>query len=310
MTPGKWLKTVVLVVVPFGTMLAFGFVLLHALSIVYKPHIVIDLTPETVGRPLERVTFPATDGVELVGWFIPHPDSPAVVVLSHGSGANGPSLWLAGYGRFLYEGGYSVFLFDHRGHGQSPGRVTTIGPHEVRDFLGAVRYLRSRPDVDAERIGAFGLSMGAGVALVAAAEEPAIKAVVADSVLADLGVTVRERMGKVDTRWGRIRYGTLLLRLLDLITGENLADFRPVDAAPRISPRAVLLINGANDWTGTNPDDARALYAAAGEPKELWIVPGAGHGGAYYAAREEYEQRLLAFFERYLTARQSFASNR
>ena len=256
MTPGKWIKTVVLVVVPFGVMLAVGLVFLHALFLVCKPRNVVELTPERVGHPVERVTFSATDGVELVGWFIPHPESRAVIVLSHGSGANGPSLWLGGYGRFLYEGGYNILIFDHRGHGQSPGRVTTLGPREVRDFLGAVRYVRSRPEVDPERVGAFGLSMGAGVVLAAAAEEPAIKAVVADSVLADLGVTIRERMGQVGTRWGTVRDGTLLLWLADLITGENLAGFRPIDAVPRISPRAVFLINGADDWTGTNPDDA------------------------------------------------------
>lgn len=300
MTLAKWIKAVGLVVVPFVIMLTVGLVVLDALFIVRRPHGVVELTPELVGHPLERVTFSATDGVELVGWFIPHPDSQSVIVLSHGSGSNGPSLWLWGQGRFLYEGGYNIFVFDHRGHGQSPGRVTTLGPREVRDFVGAVRYLGSRADVDAERVGAFGISMGAGVVLAAAAEEPAIKAVVADSVLADLGVTVRDRMGKVDTRWGRIRYGTLLLGLLNLITGENLANFRPIDAVPHISPRAVFLLNGADDWTGTNPDDARALYAAAGQPKELWIVPGAGHGMAYYVAREEYEERLLVFFDRHL----------
>ncbi len=300
MTPTKWLKTVGLVITPFVIMLAVGLVVLDALFIVRKPHGVVELTPELVGHPVEHVTFPATDGVELVGWFIPRPDSQSVIVLSHGSGSNGPSLWLWGHGRFLYEGGYNIFVFDHRGHGQSPGRVTTLGPREVRDFVGAVRYLGSRADVDVEHIGAFGISMGAGVVLAAAAEESAIEAVVADSVLADLGVTVRDRMGKVDTRWGQIRYGTLLLGLLNLITGENLANFRPIDAVPRISPRAVFLLNGADDWTGTNPDDARALYAAAGQPKELWIVPGAGHGMAYHIAREEYEERLLAFFDRHL----------
>lgn len=305
MTPAKWVKAVVLIVIPFVIMLAVGFVVLDALFIVRKPHSVVELTSEMAGRPVERVIFAATDGVELVGWFIPHPDSRAVIVFSHGSGSNGPSLWLGGHGRFLYQGGYSIFLFDHRGHGQSPGRVTTLGPREVRDFLGAVRYLHSRPDVDPERIGAFGLSMGSGVALAAAAEEPAIKAVVADSVLADLGVTVRDRMGKIDTPWGRIRYGTLLLWLTNLITGEDLADFRPIDAVPRISPGAVFLINGDNDWTGTNPDDARALYAAAGDPKELWIVPGAGHVEAYYVAGKEYEERLLAFFDRYLRGSRS-----
>ena len=301
MTPGKWLKTILLIVVPFVIMLAPGLVVLDALLIVYhKPHSTAELTFETTGHPVERVTFPATDGIELVGWFIPHPESQAVIVLSHGSGSNGPAMWKWGHGPFLYEGGYSVFVFDHRGHGQSPGRVTTLGLREVRDFLGAVRYLSSRPDVDAERIGALGISMGAGVVLAAAAKEPAIKTVVADSVLADMGVTIRERMGTISTPWGTIRFGKLLLWLLNLITGADLAAFKPLDAVPHISPRAVLLINGADDWTGTNPDDARALYAAAGEPKELWIVPGAGHGQSYSAAGKEYQERVLSFFDRYL----------
>jgi len=300
MTPAKWFKAVVLIVVPFVVMLVFGLLVLDALFIVCKPRSVVELSSEMAGHPVERVTFLTTDGVELAGWFIPHPDSRVVIVFSHGTGANGPGLWLGGYGTFLYEGGYSIFVFDHRGHGQSSGRVSTLGPREVRDFLGAVRYLRSRDDVAGDRIGAFGISMGSGVVLAAAAEEPAIKAVVADSVLADLGVTVRDRMGKVDTPWGRVRYGSLLLGLTCLITGENLADFRPVDLVPDISPGAVFLINGADDWTGTNPNDARALYAAAGEPKELWIVPGAGHGGAYYTAGGEYKDRLLDFFDRHL----------
>lgn len=301
MSPAKWLKAVMLIVVPFVAMLAFGLVYLHARSIVYhKPSGTFELTAEVAGQPVERVTFSATDGVELAGWFVPHPDSRAVIVLSHGLGSNGPGMWLQGYGRVLYEGGYSIFVFDHRGHGQSPGRISTLGLREVSDFVGAVRYLRSRADVNPERIGAFGISMGSGVVLAAAAEEPAIEAVVADSVLADLGVTVRDRMGKVDTPWGRIRYGTLLLWLVNLMSGENLANFRPIEAVPHISPRAVFLINGADDWTGTNPDDARALYAAAGEPKELWIVPGAGHGGAFHVARQEYQERLLAFFDQHL----------
>jgi len=70
--------------------------------------------------------------------------------------------------RSLHDAGFHVLLFDLRGHGES-GRsrhLLTFGPIEARDFVGAVNYLRSRADVDGQRIGALGISMGGYGALM------------------------------------------------------------------------------------------------------------------------------------------------
>jgi uncharacterized protein len=82
-------------------------------------------------------------------------------------------------------------------------------------------------------------------------------------------------------------------------TGARLSDFQPLAAVPRIAPRPLLLIHGDDD-TAVPPSHARRLYDAAGEPRELWTVPGAGHVGAYFADREQYLVRVVGFFERSL----------
>ncbi|MDY7041940.1 MAG: alpha/beta fold hydrolase [Chloroflexota bacterium] len=295
MTPSKWARALLVI-------LAFFVVDFAVIYPIYRAHLLthphsrpMELTETQTGTPVERVAFQATDGVELVGWFVSNPASQATIIGSHGSGANGPSAWSAV--RFLHDAGFNVFLFDHRGHGQSGGRYTTLGPLEVRDFLGAVAYVRSRPDVAPDRIGAYGFSMGAGVVVVAAAESPDIHAVVADSVFADLGDVVR-RMGTVWLRGSNrsFSWGQPMLWACWLWTGQDLDAYEPVAVIGRISPRPVLLIHGELDNGACTVANARELYAAAGEPKALWIVPEAGHCGAHLSAPAEYERRVLATF--------------
>ena len=155
----------------------------------------VDRTPRSVGLDYEDVSFRATDGVTIRGWFIPREGEgpgPAVLFV-HGW------LWnrlgnVAGKvpvadkdvdflpaTRALHDAGYHVLLFDLRWHGES-GRgkaPLTYGVHEARDFIGAVNYLRSRPDVDDDRIGAIGCSMGGNTAMYAIPESPPVKALLA-----------------------------------------------------------------------------------------------------------------------------------
>jgi len=76
----------------------------------------------------------------------------------------------------------------------------------------------------------------------------------------------------------------------------HVARARPLDAIARISPRPILLIHSEDDDNATTPvEGARALFAAAGEPKELWVAPRGGHVGAINAFPNEYRARVLAF---------------
>jgi uncharacterized protein len=156
----------------------------------------IDRTPADVGLEYEDVTFSATDGVELRGWFIPRAgaeDGPGpVVIYLHGW------LWTrlgnkSGLVPFvdrdvdflpstrgLHDAGYHVLLFDMRNHGESGSDLPcTYGPREARDFCGAVRAMRTRAEVDENRIGGLGCSMGGNAILYGTPECQPVKALLA-----------------------------------------------------------------------------------------------------------------------------------
>jgi dipeptidyl aminopeptidase/acylaminoacyl peptidase len=300
MSPRKWIKAIVLIVVSFAFCYAVGFSMLKAYVLTHPARPAIELTREsTDGSPVERVAFQASDGIEIVGWFVHGDPGGATVVSSHGSGSTGV---LSYHGvAFLNRAGYNVLVFDHRGHGQSGSKFTTMGPLEVRDLLGAVTYLKTRPDVDPDRIGAMGCSMGSGVVIGAAAREPSIRAVVAEGNYADLG-QVWDRFGHVGIRGTSLSWswGPLLKLAGWVWTGEWVGQYKPVEMVGEISPRPLLFIHGEIQNSACFVDDARLLYQAAGEPKSLWIVPDSGHCAAQGVHPEAYRARVLQFFDLYL----------
>jgi fermentation-respiration switch protein FrsA (DUF1100 family) len=317
MTPGKWLRATAVIVVTMTLFFALGLPLLRSYILAHPLRRVAELTEARAGAPVERVTFTALDGVELVGWFVAANSGGAgtagdnsggdgssssgerrpAIVASHGLHASGVAHYPGV--AFLRDAGYHVFVFDHRAHGQSGGRVTTLGPREVHDLRGAIAYLRSRPDVDPTRIGVIGCSMGSAVVIGAAAQDAAIRAVVAEAVYADT-VELYRRFGYVGIRGTSIEWslGALRRAAARLWTGYPVETFRPVELIAGISPRPVLLIHGEYDNGSTTVGDARRLYQAAGAPKELWIVPGGGHCDAHARYPEAYEERVRAFFDK------------
>jgi fermentation-respiration switch protein FrsA (DUF1100 family) len=299
MSAAKWFKAVGLILAMFLLVYLVAKPLFHAYVLTHPRRWMADLTGSDAGAPVERIALHATDGVELVGWFVPGNGTGATIVVSHGSGANGAGTYpLYAY---LNRAGYNVFVFDHRAHGQSGGQSTTLGPLEVRDLLGAVAYLHTRTDVDADRIGAIGCSMGSGVVIGAAAHESSIRGVVAEAVYADTS-ELWDRFGYVGVRGTPVEWswGPLLRWATWLWTGQRVATFRPEALVGRISPRSVLIIHGERDNAACTTADAHRLYQAAGPPKDLWIAPGAGHCSAHASWPEEYEARVLTFFGRAL----------
>lgn len=295
MSARKWAKALAVVALTGLAVYLVANPVLQSYMLTHPMRFALDLTEETTGAAVERVSFQATDGVALVGWFVHGAGDGPTIVVSHGLGANGP-LSYAGYA-FLHRAGYHLLLFDHRAHGQSEGRASTLGAHEVRDMVGAVRYVRDRPEVDPTRIGAIGCSMGAAVVIGAAAEEPTLRAVVAEAVYADLA-EVWERFGRVSVRGTALSWswGTPMRWAARLWVEGGVGGYRPEAVIHRISPRAVLIVHGAQDNAACTVADAQRLYNAAGEPKSLWIVPGAGHCAAHAAQPEAYEARILAFY--------------
>lgn len=248
------------------------------------------LTPWELGIPFEDVSFVTGDGLKLSGWWLPNPEARRTVVAL--SGYDSVRHHILGIGAALWRGGSNVLLFDNRGCGSSEGDGISLGHHERLDATAAVGYSKGRaPDLP---LGVVGYSMGGAVALMVAADDARIEAVVVDSPFASqtnvLRVQLRGYVGPLDRP---------ALALASLFLDHEPREVEPVEYVCRISPRPVLLIHGEED-TVTDPDDSRKMFGLAGEPKELWVVPGAGHVGSYYADRKEYCRRVTGFFDRHL----------
>jgi pimeloyl-ACP methyl ester carboxylesterase len=252
----------------------------------------------TAGLPLRDVRFTASDGVHLAGWLaLRSPDAPTIILV-HGFKASRANM--LPWARYLYTAGYNVLLYDSRGCGQSAGWKIGLGATETDDLIGAARYLAGPSDLKVKRFGALGVSLGAGTVLLAAAQEPLLAAVVADSAWAD-------EQPQLD-RMGSVPIGPLALpvlpyepALVNALIGADLSATRPLAVVGSIAPRAIMFIHSADDTNPTTPISAeRALYAAAGSPKSEWIAPSGGHAGALDAHPDEYQRRTLDFFHVYL----------
>jgi len=250
------------------------------------------------GIPVQDISFTASDGVRLHGWLAVANVHAATIILVHGF--KGTRVSMLPWARFLYAAGYNVLLFDDRGCGQSDGWGIALGAREPDDVIGAVRYLQGRSDLTNKRYGALGVSLGAGIVLLAAAREPALAAVVADSAWAD----ERPQLGRMDSvPLGRFALPMLPYEssLVDALIGARLEDASPQAAIGQIAPRAVFLIHSADDQNTTTPLTGEArLYASAGQPKQQWIAPSGGHAGALAAHPADYQRRVLSFFAQYL----------
>jgi len=156
-------------------------------------------------------------------------------------------------------------LFDLHGQGDSDGDAVTLGFYERQDALAAVEYLKTRDDVDGSNIGVLGISMGASVAIMAAAMNPDIKAVIADSPFESATRGIEEGFTRV-TGLPRFPFGPITLTFIEWRLGISPEDIAPIEKVAAISPRPLLLIHGTGD-TDVSPANSEVLFAAAGEPK-------------------------------------------
>lgn len=249
-------------------------------------------TPATHGLSYRDVEFETDDGVDIAGWFIP-PSNGAAVVLRHGSGSTRSDV--LAQAAAISRGGYGVLLTDARGHGQSGGRAMDFGWYGDADTLAAVAFLANQPEVDANRIGVVGMSMGGEEAIGAAAADRRIRAVVAEGAT---GRTAADKAWLSDAYGARgsLQEGIEWLRfaLADGLTSAH----KPIGLAEAITSTPstkFLLIAG-----GAVADERYALahIATTGPPNlTTWIVPDAGHTQGLDRDPEEWSNRVLSFLD-------------
>jgi fermentation-respiration switch protein FrsA (DUF1100 family) len=250
------------------------------------------MSPFETGADYENVTFPTARGDHLIhAWWLPRPETDRVIIGC--TGYRGSKWHLIGIGTALWRAGFNVLLFDYYGHGSDLGRRISLGYHEVNDFLAALDYSEQR--IPNPRVGVFGFSMGGAIAIMGVAMRKEVRALVADSpftrhadVIADNVRSILRLPGKPVAR--------LADYFLPRVAGYRHADVEPINHIADVAPRPLLLIHGSDDQI-VPLHHAYENFAAAQEPKELWIGQGAIHCGTYFLDRRAYCERITRFFE-------------
>lgn len=276
-----------------GVLTAYcGYIFLSVEMITRPAHTSICCTtPIDEGFAYEGVTLTTSDGIELKGWYIPARNRAAIIML-HGYGGN--RLEMLNRAVMLARHGYGVLLYDERASGESGGSLRTFGWLDVNDVPIALAYLHQRSDVDPQRIGILGFSIGGQIALRAAAQSDLIKAVVAEEPgfarISDVpDIPSLEDKFYVVADW-------LGENLLSLRTGVPIPE-GVVGGLRRIAARPSLFIATGRDYGRAL---VQYLYQQASQPKEWWEVPETDHGGSPRARPAEYEQIVVGFFNRAL----------
>jgi len=244
--------------------------------------------PELTGVPnLQLVSFSSADGLRIAGWYVPSRNRAAIVV-SHGTNADRSSMLPEL--RLLASAGFGVLAFDWPGDGDSEGQGDIrYGSIERHALTAALDWLAARPDVDPSRIGGLGFSIGGFLMAQVAALDPRLRAVVIEAAPPDY----EEYLRRLHARWSFLSEWPAYWAVRN--TGLIPGNMSPRDVIGAISPRPILIIGGALD-EAVSPTMVNELYAAAREPKSVWMVPGAHHGGYSRAAAEDYQRHLLGFF--------------
>jgi uncharacterized protein len=240
--------------------------------------------PANLGVPHEEVSFTTSDGLKLRGWYVPSKNRAAVIAFP---GRNGPQR----HARMLIRHGYGVLLFDRRGEGESDGDPNAFGWAMDRDLKAAAAFIQQRPDVDRNRVGGLGLSVGGEMLLQTAAESDAFKAVVSEGAGSRSVREVVEKRAWLDVpTYAVLTAGTALFS--NHAPPQNLKHL-----VARIAPSAVFFIYSTHGVGGEEKKLNPKYYAAARRPKAQWEIPEAAHTGGIEARPREYERRVVGFFD-------------
>jgi fermentation-respiration switch protein FrsA (DUF1100 family) len=233
-------------------------------SLVYFPDGELYGDPADAGLAFTDLTIPTEDGERLHGWWIPTRARPARGHLLFFHGNAGNVSHRVEHAHALSDAGLDVLLVDYRGYGRSTGRPSEEGLH--KDARASLVALRAGAGVDPRRLVYMGESLGAAVALRLALEEPPA-ACVLQSAFTSLRDVAREHYPAALSSLAGGAYPSL----------ERIARVR----AP------VLVVHGEEDEI-VPVAHARALFAAAPEPRRLRLVPGAGHNDLVQAMGASY----------------------
>ena len=254
---------------------AYAFLVLLAWmfsdSLVFFPRRELGRNPSERGLRYEDVSFKASDGTLLHGWFLPG-EGRGTVLFCHGNAGN-ISHRLDSL-EIFHRLGLSVFIFDYRGYGKSEGKPTEEGVYS--DVEGAWRYLGEEKKIPPEEIVLFGRSLGGAVAAWAA-ERFDPRGLILESTFTSLADAGRHHFFFLPVKY---------------IVGDS---FNTLGRLKGIS--CPLLVASSPDDEIVPGGHGRVLFEAAGEPKEFLPLKG-DHNWGFILTGKAYEEGLKSFFGR------------
>jgi fermentation-respiration switch protein FrsA (DUF1100 family) len=261
----------------------------------YRRHTSL-LHPADLSTEYEELSLNTSEGIPLRCWLLKPSGTPrGTVIYLHGvSECKIAGLPVA---RVLLSKGFNVFLYDSRRHGESGGVFCTYGFYEKHDASRIISHLLTRSDTAIGKIGLFGNSMGAAVAIQVAASDSRVTAVVAESGFSTLRTIFddyQKRMIKLPWHY---------LRNIVIKRSEYLAHFKANAVSPLAAVQHVhvplFVLHGTADEL-IRPSYSETVWAQANKPKELWLLRGARHSDMFDVGGEEYRHRVARFFEEHL----------
>lgn len=261
--------------------------------------------PSVVGEPpsdLNAVAFTvrSDSGALISGWHTRPESGAGVVVLLHG--IRGSRLSMLERARMLHNAGYATVMIDFRAHGESSGDMITVGYLEQYDVVAAVAFAkREHPN---EPIGVIGVSLGGAAAVLASPLK--IDALVLESVYPNIHDAIHNRVAAKLGPFSSIPASLLLMQFQPRL-GISPAELRPIDRIPEVGC-PVCIASGTEDLH-TTESETLAMFAAAPEPKQLWLVDGAAHVDLLHVDTHEYREQIINFIDRHLRRNRSAESD-
>ncbi|NDI33553.1 alpha/beta hydrolase [Chengkuizengella sediminis] len=245
------------------------------------------------------VEFKSRDQVtKLKGWFIPnHSTEPAkmTIIFVHGYTKNReqdnfPFLSLA---QSIVKAGYNVLLFDLRNSGESSGGLTTLGQLEKYDVLGAIDWIQQNKE---GKVGLLGVSMGAATAIQAAAEEPSVAGLIADSPYHDLKYYLRTNLATWSNLPNSI-FTPLIMNILGPLIGIKPEEVSPIKSVDAIYPRPILFIHSEGDQSISYTESER-MFNKHPDQFEFWKTKCEVHVRSFQQYPVEYTNKVISFFNK------------
>ncbi len=252
-------------------------------SLFYHPDGIEYTNPGQDGYTYEDIRFPSQDGTRLSGWFIPAQGKAlGTVIHFHGNAQNMSAHY--SFVSWLPANGFNLFVFDYRGYGKSEGRLSRKGVFQ--DSVAAVAYIKTREDIEQDKLILFGQSLGGANAMAVAGRTAfdGIVGVVSDSAFSSYKAVAGDHAG-------------ILKPFAYLFIGNQ---FSPEKAVGNISPTPLVIIHGTDDRV-VPYKHAGILFKEAAEPKTLWTIQGGGHTESLGRFRAEVAPRLHQLFTSWVT---------